>query len=298
MWTWYKNAAECHVHLSDVPPANEQDSDWWSIFSKSVWFLRGWTVQELLAPRLLIFYDQKWNRISTVMKSEVGHPTSIFGNRRSFVERLASITRIPSDALTTSERIRSYSIAARLSWAAHRWLTREEDIAYCLLGLFNINMPLLYGEGSMAFVRLQREIIAQTDDQSILTWSKPYQIDLWGLRRSETGPLCSSTGILAPHPRYFKDCGNVNRTHSRYLNHRERLETRHIVTNKGVELTIMAARIASKVTCMECMDNAIYIYFASSAGEAGSRVHHAPLHWLATQALPIIMGPYERRSGL
>jgi len=173
MWTWYKNAAECHVYLSDVPPANEQDSDWWSIFSKSVWFLRGWTLQELLAPRLLTFYDQKWNQISTVMKSEVGHHLSNFGNGRSFVERLASITRIPSDALTTSERIRSYSIAARLSWAAHRSLTREEDIAYCLLGLFNINMPLLYGEGSMAFVRLQREIISQTDDQSILTWSTP-----------------------------------------------------------------------------------------------------------------------------
>ncbi|KAK0844059.1 hypothetical protein LTR02_009661 [Friedmanniomyces endolithicus] len=226
--------------LSDVPFANTRDDHWWTVFSKSEWFLRGWTLQELLAPCRLVFYDQQWSEISAFVKN-----VSIRRHEVSFVERLASITRIPRDILFFTGGLHSHSVAARMSWAARRSLTREEDVAYCLLGVFNINMPLLYGEGAMAFVRLQREIIAQTYDQSILTWSTTCQYDSC---ETQTGPLCSSTGNLAPHPMYFQHCGDVNRSYSRYLNHRKNLETRHSVTNKGLELSVMAARIASRVT--------------------------------------------------
>ncbi len=248
MWTWYERAVECYVHLSDVPSTDTQDDEWWSTFSNSQWFRRGWTLQELLAPHRLVFYDREWTQISTIMKHETDHLDIVRGYAVSFVERLIRITRIPWNALITSGCVHSHSIAARMGWAAGRSLTRDEDVAYCLLGLFNINMPLLYGEGSMAFFRLQREIIAQTDDQSILTWRKPCEADLRGLLRSETGPLCSSTGILAPHPSYFEDCGNVIHSHSWYPDYREEVETRHSITNKGLELSVVAARIASKVT--------------------------------------------------
>lgn len=118
---------------------------------------------------------------------------------------IAEITRIKrnllerydigeSEMYTVREMLASVSVATRMSWAAHRQTIRDEDTAYCLLGLFDVNMPLLYGEGGeKAFLRLQREIVQQIpSDHSILAWG-----------RGMSGSVRNKTSILSPSPRWF-----------------------------------------------------------------------------------------------
>lgn len=115
---------------------------------------------------------------------------------------IAHITRIHIGALRDRSTIPYYSIAQRMSWAATRETTRSEDIAYCLLGIFDIYMPMLYGEGEAAFKRLQQEIMGTSDDHSIFAW------DLQDTRRE----FC--TGALAPSPKAFLSCGSLVRDDS------------------------------------------------------------------------------------
>jgi hypothetical protein len=122
---------------------------------RSRWFTRGWTLQELLAPRELVFYDADWAPIFL--------PETLFVICDGFwlplderkIASLSEITRIPEEVLDRRRHVSSLSAACKLSWAASRKTTREEDEAYCLLGLLGINMPLLYGEGGKALVWLQ-----------------------------------------------------------------------------------------------------------------------------------------------
>ena len=107
-------------------------------FQKSKWFTRGWTLQELIAPNDVVFFDREWHEIghATDLSEEIHQATGIEARYRNF----------PQQA----------SIAMKMSWAAKRETTKGEDLAYSLLGLFNVNMPLLYGEGAQkAFLRLQ-----------------------------------------------------------------------------------------------------------------------------------------------
>jgi hypothetical protein len=133
MFNWYKDAAMCYAYLNDVT------SDAMSTFAKSRWLTRGWTLQELLAPKDVQFYSKDWKYI---------------GSKTSRGEAISFATGIPSQILADVDNIWSTSIACRMSWAANRNTTRVEDAAYCLLGIFGVNMPLLYGEGEKAFLRL------------------------------------------------------------------------------------------------------------------------------------------------
>lgn len=150
MFTWYQQASICYAYLCDVVPDPMQSRA--ELFKAAKWHTRGWCLQEMLAPRSLIFLDEDWNEI---------------GSRSSMSREVEEITGIsPLDVA----HFRSCSIAKRMSWASKRQTTRVEDQAYCLLGLFDINMPLLYGEGAKAFARLQHEIIKSSDDESIFAW--------------------------------------------------------------------------------------------------------------------------------
>ncbi|PMD39205.1 hypothetical protein L207DRAFT_567507 [Hyaloscypha variabilis F] len=123
-----------YAYLSDVPSAKENPHAPSSAFRQSKWFTRGWTLQELLAPMVVVFYDAKWVEIGT----------------KSSLEKLVShTTRIRS-----TDHREEASTAQKTSRAAMRQTTRIEDTAYCLLGLSSVNMPLLYGEGEKAFLRL------------------------------------------------------------------------------------------------------------------------------------------------
>ncbi|KAK0388421.1 hypothetical protein NLU13_4665 [Sarocladium strictum] len=162
MYMLYKRAEVCYAYLVDVlepPPAGwddngHNDDTWTKELANSRWFNRGWTLQELLAPRNVVFYSSDWRRI---------------GTKRELCQTIARNTGISSTILLGSDHGRTL-VAERMSWAAKRKTTRVEDQAYCLLGLFDINMPLLYGEGERAFLRLQHEIIKKTNDRSIFLW--------------------------------------------------------------------------------------------------------------------------------
>ncbi|KAI0864269.1 heterokaryon incompatibility protein-domain-containing protein [Xylaria cubensis] len=192
MFRWYGQSAVCYAFLSDVSDTSDNFSGNDSSFRKSRWFTRGWTLQELLAPRHLRFYNQRWELIGQMMEES------------ELCELVSSVTLIPPACLQNKDAIFKTCVAKRMSWASRRMTTRQEDLAYCLLGIFNINMPLLYGEGAQAFIRLQKEIINMTDDYSILAWGDlssqvPTDDILWRTK-------FSGLDILALSPTMFKDC--------------------------------------------------------------------------------------------
>jgi hypothetical protein len=148
MYKWYKNAQQCYVYLYDVP-----EKHW----TKSDWFTRGWTLQELIAPSRLGFYDFKWTKL---------------GTKEGFKDDISRITGIRESILSGLTPL-LVPVAEKMSWVSRRQTTRIEDTAYCLMGIFDVNMPLLYGEGSKAFQRLQIEIIRRSNTYTIFAWRIP-----------------------------------------------------------------------------------------------------------------------------
>ena len=153
MFTWYENAKICLAYLNDV----KAEPGWEDSFKRSVWFTRSWTLQELLAPQYVDFL--------------IGSEWVYLGSKDSKASMISEVTGIREEALLKKASLLKFTMAEKMSWAAERTATRSEDIAYSLMGIFDINMPLLYGEGRKAFTRLQAEIIRQTTDISILLWS-------------------------------------------------------------------------------------------------------------------------------
>ncbi|RYP50462.1 hypothetical protein DL769_010947 [Monosporascus sp. CRB-8-3] len=182
MFTWYHDAAVCYVYLNDVE-ASEDPTALDSSFSRSRWFTRGWTLQELLAPAEVVFLGSNWVEI---------------GTKKSLCASVSRITRISQKVLEDGSWATN-SIAEKMSWASGRRTTRVEDEAYCLMGLFNVNMPLLYGEGREAFLRLQQEIIKRSDDQSIFAWSYP----------KDKYSHLQTSGLMASCPDYFKEAAEI-----------------------------------------------------------------------------------------
>ncbi|KAI0439234.1 HET-domain-containing protein [Xylaria telfairii] len=164
MFNWYRDSHICYAYLSDVlkePIESLQDGV--VSFEESRWFTRGWTLQELIAPTRVHFYDKAW---------------SYMGGRARLAEKIHSITNIAENVLRDEDvsSISGCSVHTKMVWASRRATTRAEDRAYSLMGLFNVNMPLLYGEGGeRAFERLQDEIIKCTNDQSILLHGKDFR---------------------------------------------------------------------------------------------------------------------------
>lgn len=162
MFMWYKNAQVCYAYLCDWPAL----SGHWAVGRNGVpsseWFTRGWTLQELIAPREVVFLDRDWNRC---------------GTRGSMARDIAGVTGIAERCLPYTPESNPgnvnwwVTVWERMSWASGRKTTRVEDTAYSLLGLFGINMPLLYGEREQSFRRLQEEIVKVEEDCSILAWS-------------------------------------------------------------------------------------------------------------------------------
>jgi hypothetical protein len=141
MFKWYLSASKCYVYLSDVSSTGcVQDS---VAFPDSRWFTRGWTLQELLAPNYVQFFSKEG---------------VLLGDKHSRVEEISEITNIPTEALTRLS-LSEYSIEERMGWARGRKTTREEDQVYSLLGIFEIHIPIMYGEGEdHARKRMKRAI--------------------------------------------------------------------------------------------------------------------------------------------
>ncbi|KAK5654059.1 hypothetical protein OQA88_7737 [Cercophora sp. LCS_1] len=184
MYHFYERASVCYAYLSDVhdprppqPPGSNLPGN--AEFRKSAWFTRGWTLQELLAPQNLIFFNSQWISIGT--KAEL----------RGIISNITGI----SGTYLVRGRLSTAHISTRMSWASNRITTRLEDIAYCLLGIFGVNMPLLYGEGHRAFQRLQEELIKTSDDQTVFAWDWLPRFPHTG-RRSPNFPTLRSTHLV------------------------------------------------------------------------------------------------------
>lgn len=214
MYKWYETALECYAYLSDVDASKEH---WRQQFRPSVWFTRGWTLQELVAPDVVRFFTSNW--------TEMGICGSIAKPLKDFTPLVSEITSIPVNILLDPVHVRSESVAERIRWLGNRTTTRPEDIAYCAMGLLGINMPLLYGEGSRAWYRLQAEVIRTTNDESIFAWIRP-TVPTQGYEIHDTMP------ILAPSAAGFVDGGLRRRKQPS----RSRLP--YAITNQGLELRL------------------------------------------------------------
>ncbi|KAK4450910.1 heterokaryon incompatibility protein-domain-containing protein [Podospora aff. communis PSN243] len=235
MYTWYKKSFRCIAYLSDVDAPNARDSEALpmdaqiekmkmikKIIEKSRWFTRGWTLQELIAPKYVSFYDRNWSAIT---------------HRYEAASTLSKITGIDFDIFTGDSLPEYATVAERMSWAAKRQTTRVEDQAYCLMGLFGVNMPLLYGEGEGAFQRLQLEIIKSIKDHSIC---------LWGLNHSLTVDWrAGHNAMLGRDANAFSRCGKVE-----YLGSADATRlwgglnyTPYSQTNVGMEMTLLLADV-------------------------------------------------------
>jgi hypothetical protein len=161
MYKWYWNATLCYAHLADV---SADGITWRTDLLASRWFTRGWTLQELLAPEAVEFYDKRWK---------------LLGTKSKLIKEIGEASRTESRFFLRRETIAEASVATKFSWAAERKTTRAEDMAYCLLGLVGVNMPMLYGEGDRAFYRLQLEVLRQTNEYSIFAWELRDWLRLW-----------------------------------------------------------------------------------------------------------------------
>lgn len=135
MFRWYRESAKCYVYMSDVI-SFEHD------FARSAWFTRGWTLQELIAPQIVEFFSAD---------------EQCLGDKISLDMRICSITKIPVEALRGQD-LSTFSVDERMRWVQSRRTTLEEDRSYCLLGIFGIFMPVIYGEGNNALERLKKKI--------------------------------------------------------------------------------------------------------------------------------------------
>jgi hypothetical protein len=266
MYQWYRDSDVCYAYIEDVSNADALRISQSSLIDKaeislspewkndpigrsspqkspaddaalqqSRWFTRGWTLQELVAPKDVQFFAAEW---------------CLIGHKESLAKSLAKITKVPQDILLHLRSLSDCSIAQRMSWASQRRTTRIEDIAYCLMGIFDVQMPLLYGEGENAFVRLQKEIIAQNADQSIFAW---------------TGSCAKGLAYLAKSPQSFIRTGSftpVSRvvyTHAGgYVSSRQSTAgASHRISHRGLEITTGIVHIMPTLTAyaiLNCFD--------------------------------------------
>jgi hypothetical protein len=262
MFQWYNDALVCYAYLSDLPQKEDILMEDWSANSAIMedspvcydklkfcrWFTRGWTLQELIAPKTVHFYDETW---------------AFRGTKDDLADLIYRITHIDPLVLRDSEKLAKLSIAERMTWASRRKTTRIEDTAYCLLGIFDISMSLQYGEGNKAFTRLQQEIIKNNSDLSIFGWSPEEsaisvkhrdgfsdgcQIDC-GHRDSEDGFL----GILAPSPNAFVAQRSCNMLDS----------AEHSVTHRGIKIYCSLLQVCLEgcgfYECRCCLDCRKYV---------------------------------------
>ncbi|KAK4097870.1 HET-domain-containing protein [Parathielavia hyrcaniae] len=229
MFRFYEDAAVCHVFLSDLAA----DADLGDALPHCRWFTRGWTLQELIAPEVVELYDQSW-----VLR----------GTKANLIDKLESITGILGGVLKWWIRLPEVSVAARMSWAANRETTRLEDRAYSMLGIFDVNMPLIYGEGEKAFRRLQEEIIRQSNDLTILAWQPQNLNPAVFLKVARSSPpLALSPLDFSNHSAHFTKTGGFRQPAQklRWENGTKwsSPNPEYAITNKGLKITTSLAML-------------------------------------------------------
>ncbi|GIZ45847.1 hypothetical protein CKM354_000899700 [Cercospora kikuchii] len=247
MYRWYNLAEVCYVYLADMPDAlslaeevqdsyetagsepfsqrqesaqkdprvsvllncsildeTQQEKDqWdWDAYGRCRWFTRGWTLQEMLAPAHVQFYTRSWLHI---------------GSLRELANRVSEITGVHLEALQRRWPPGTYSIAQRMSWASRRETTKLEDQAYSLLGIFDVNLPIIYGEGEKAFARLQMELLRTCSDQTIFSWLTCIPQSAGNICYDDNVVTLWPLDLLAKSPLPFRSCGTFVPTENHTL---------------------------------------------------------------------------------
>ncbi|RDW68257.1 hypothetical protein BP5796_08914 [Coleophoma crateriformis] len=223
MYEWYKKTDVCYAYLEDLNVGHSVQGSVMSVnietsLRLSRWFRRGWTLQELIAPPNVEFYAKDWTYI---------------GTRDALKGLISTITGIDIYMLEQGDP-HKVSIARRMAWASGRQTTRKEDAAYCLMGLFGVNMPLLYGEGDKAFLRLQEEIMKVSGDQSLFVWSRSTQ---------KAGYLYNRyNSFLAMSPDEFRFTGKS----VPLLSDQSLGPTASIMTNRGIQIKLAVVPVTAR----------------------------------------------------
>lgn len=207
MFPWYAGSYICYTYLADHD-ASDPNAE----FSESKWFTRGWTLQELIARAQVYFYDKSW---------------SFNGTKQGLSQQISLITGFGREVLLASKGhlediLDKLPVARKMSWAAKRETTRVDDTAYCLLGIFGVNLPLLYGEGDRAFMRLQEEVVKTKNDLSLLAWKLSEDA-----KSTNADRYC---GSFAQHPRNFQASGELS------LMNDIKFTPDFTITNKGLKI--------------------------------------------------------------
>ncbi|KAK1753297.1 heterokaryon incompatibility protein-domain-containing protein [Echria macrotheca] len=283
MYAWYRDSLYCYIYMVDVDASailfsGKQKSEkeveqFEAAFQASQWFNRGWTLQELLAPSFKKFYDCNWGNIMTIRRGKNLEDKYIRSVTGGLATKLSTTTGITKGMLRDfSATSRDYSVALKMSWAATRQTTRVEDMAYCLMGIFDINMPLLYGEGTKAFTRLQEEIIKKTYDHSIFCWRNP-----------SSGPS-TYRGLLARSPAEFRVSASVRASQRPYDDSVENEDTgpslkTYGMTNRGLRISFRMLEISGGeyVAKLECEEKQLpcFLMLARLGGGQYARIESA-----------------------
>lgn len=239
MFQWYSDAELCLVYLVDFD-AGAAASDRNAMLRRARWFSRGWTLQEIVAARVANFYDGAWCH---------------FGTKSSLRNELASITNIDAeifsppqdpDAVGVRDLLDAMPVGRRMAWAASRQTTKPEDMAYCLIGLFQVSMPMLYGEGGeQAFIRLQEEIIRDKNDLSLFAW-----------RSTDSS---THRGILARSPQEFIGLSSLK------LEQNIKFNPEFSMSNKGLRINTFLK--PTRDTDSEAVIMPLHCYMEGNKGE-------------------------------
>ncbi|TLD27563.1 HET-domain-containing protein [Venturia nashicola] len=250
---------------------------------KTQWLERGWTLQELLAPRTVDFYDAHWENI---------------GSKASLAGILSQATGISVSALLGA-KLSAFTVADRLSWASRRRTTRAEDKSYCLLGIFGVNMPLLYGEGEeRSFLRLQEEILKITEDYTIFAWSDDHAYDttrgycpgLLASSVSKFNGFSASQGLGLGPLLTMKHSDLVKSDEEEYPDEPPTL------TSRGLRITLLILRISRR----EVLTKALILHLERCSGGSNlyRRITPGPrgLSTLEYHEHPISFGEFESKA--
>lgn len=207
MGVWYSEAGVCIVHLGNSTTLED--------FMEEPWFTRGWTLEELLLPRKIRFYGKNWSPICPVAAEGRREERATKDSRdeqrvndkenESVVTAIAKVTSIPE------ADIRNFvpsctRVSEKMRWAAQRTTSRIEDMAYSLLGLFDVSMPIAYGDGARAFYKLMSTIAEQCTEPDFFAWAgKPSRWSLalpsspqcYGLKVTQSGHVTAATPLSA-----------------------------------------------------------------------------------------------------
>jgi hypothetical protein len=234
MYSYYENSQICYAFLNDIEKRREPPSgngiarDNFSFVSESAWFERGWTLQELIAPETVKFFDSSWTFLGEKKQLEISND----------IEKNSGIH---SSILKQPEMVRAVSVSCRMSWAAQRKTERIEDRAYSLMGLFDVYMPPIYGEGYNAFIRLQEEIMRTSNDHTLFAWTLPPPTEIPQRRTFE-----HVSTMLALSPDQFKESsGFIHRPYSSSFRRLDARLTRldYTTTNAGLLINLPIAEI-------------------------------------------------------